>query len=65
MKLPEAEAILPKYYKWHHWNAGAFSKKGLAAVVDGLHSVGEMKGPVDWSKLIDQEYLPKDLRTKL
>ena len=65
VKLPEAEAILPKYYKWHHWNAGAFSKTGLAAVVEGLHSVGEMEGPVDWSKLIDQEYLPKDLRTKL
>lgn len=65
VKLPEAEAILPKYFKWHHWNAGAFSKQGLETMLDGLHSVGEMKGPVDWSKLIDQEYLPKDLRRKL
>ncbi len=65
VKLAEAQAILPKYYKWHHWNSGEFSKEGLDAVLDGLHSVGEMKGPVDWSKLIDQEYLDKDLRHKL
>lgn len=63
--LPQAEAILPKYYKWHHWNAGAFSMKGLATMVNALHSVGELKGPVNWSKLIDQEYLDKDLRHKL
>ena len=65
VSLDEAQKILPKYYKWHHWNVGDFSKEGLAAVVDGLHSVGELKGPVDWSKLIDQEYLDKDLRRKL
>lgn len=61
----EAEAILPKYYDWHHWNAGDFSKEGLDAVVEGLQSVGEWSGPVDWSKLIDQEYLEKDLRRPL
>ena len=63
--LPEAEAILPKYYDWHHWNVGEFSKEGLDAVVEGLHSVGELKGPVDWSKLIDQGYLDKDQRHPL
>jgi NitT/TauT family transport system substrate-binding protein len=65
VKLAEAEAILPKYYKWHHWSAGEFDKVGLDAVVNGLHSVGEMKGPVDWSKLIDQQYLDKDQRHPL
>jgi NitT/TauT family transport system substrate-binding protein len=61
----EADAILPKYYDWHHWNAGEFSKEGLDAVVEGLTSVGELTGPVDWSKLIDQDYLDKDLRRPL
>lgn len=63
--LPQAKAILPKYYKWHHWNAGAFSKKGMLTMIDGLHSVGEMKGPVHWLKLIDQEFLPAGLHRKL
>jgi NitT/TauT family transport system substrate-binding protein len=65
VKLAEAEAILPKYYDWHHWSAGEFDKVGLDTVVNGLHTVGELKGPVDWSKLIDQEYLDKDQRHPL
>jgi NitT/TauT family transport system substrate-binding protein len=65
VKLDEAKAILPKYYDWQHWNSGAFSKEGLDALVDGLRSVGELSGPVDWSKLIDQEYLAKDMQQPL
>ena len=61
----EAEAILPKYYDWHHWNTGEFSKPGLDAVVDGLRLVGELDGPVDWSKLIDQQFLDKDQKHPL
>ena len=38
---------------------------GLDTVVNGLHTVGELKGPVDWNKLIDQEYLDKDQRHPL
>jgi len=34
-------------------------------VVNGLNSVGELQGSVDWSKLIDQQYLDKDLHQKL
>ncbi len=65
IKPNQAALILPKYYDWHHWNVGDFSKEGLAAVVEGLESVGELKGPVDWSKLIDQQYLDKDLQRSL
>jgi len=65
VSVDEAEKILPKYYDWHHWNAGDFTKAGLDAVVDGLLSVGEIKGPVDWSKLIDQQFLDKDLQRPL
>jgi NitT/TauT family transport system substrate-binding protein len=65
VKQAEADAIMPKYYEWKHWNLGDFSKEGLDAVVDGLRSVGEIDGPVDWSKLIDQQYLDKDLQRPL
>ncbi len=61
----EAKAILPKYYQWEHWSRGDFSPQGLAAVVDGLMAVGELKQPFDWSKLIDQSFLDPDLRRDL
>jgi NitT/TauT family transport system substrate-binding protein len=61
----EADAILPKYYEWQHWSRGDFSKEGLSAVVDGLISVGEIKEPFDWSRLIDQSLLDEDLRHPL
>ena len=54
VSLAEANAILPKYYEWQHWSRGDFSKEGLAAVTDGLISVGELKEPFDWNRLIDQ-----------
>jgi NitT/TauT family transport system substrate-binding protein len=61
----EAGAILPKYYEWQHWSRGDFSKEGLAAVNDGLISVGELKEPFDWNRLIDQSLLDEDLRRPL
>jgi NitT/TauT family transport system substrate-binding protein len=65
VSLAEANAILPKYYEWRHWSRGEFSTEGLAAVVDGLLSVGELKQPFDWSTLIDQNLLDEDLRRPL
>jgi NitT/TauT family transport system substrate-binding protein len=61
----EARAILPKYYAWEHWSRGDFSPQGLAAVVDGLLTVGEIKEPFDWSRLLDQSFLDEDLRRPL
>ena len=63
--LDEAKALLPKYYDWGHWSRGDFSKEGLQAVEKGLMTVGEVRSPIDWSKLIDQEYLPEDLKRPL
>ena len=65
VSLAEANAILPKYYEWQHWSRGDFSKEGLAAVTDGLISVGELKEPFDWNRLIDQSLLDEDLRRPL
>jgi len=65
VSLAEANAILPKYYAWQHWSRGDFSKEGLTAVINGLISVGELKEPFDWGKLIDQGLLDEDLRRPL
>ena len=51
--------------EWQHWSRGDFSKEGLAAVTDGLISVGELKEPFDWNRLIDQSLLDEDLRRPL
>ncbi|MBI3707864.1 MAG: ABC transporter substrate-binding protein [Proteobacteria bacterium] len=63
--LAQARALLPKYYDWVHWSRGDFSKEGLDAVVQGLNAVGELNGPFDWSKVIDQSFLDEDLRRPL
>ena len=65
ISLDEAKLLLPKYYDWGHWARGDFSKEGLQAVEKGLLTVGEITAPVDWSKIIDQEYLPDELKRPL
>ena len=47
------------------WSAGEFNRAELDRTVDGLKLIGEVKGEINWSKLIDQSYLPKDLQGKL
>jgi NitT/TauT family transport system substrate-binding protein len=60
-----AAKILPKYYDWGHWSKGDIRQDGLQAIVEGMMEVGELTGPIDWSKLIDQSLLDADLRTQL
>jgi NitT/TauT family transport system substrate-binding protein len=47
------------------WSLGDFNRAELDRTVEGLKLIGEVKGDIDWSKLIDQSYLPKDLQGKL
>ena len=61
----EAKAILPKYITWKHWSNGEFSKQGLETQSSGLRLVGDLEGPFDWSKYIDQSFLDEDLRHPL
>jgi NitT/TauT family transport system substrate-binding protein len=47
------------------WSLGDFDRAELDRTVEGLQLIGEIKGEIDWSKLIDQSYLPPDLQSKL
>ena len=47
------------------WSLGGFDRAELDRTVDGLRLIGEVKSEIDWSKLIDQSYLPADLQGKL
>jgi NitT/TauT family transport system substrate-binding protein len=47
------------------WSLGDFNREELDRTVEGLKLIGEIKDNVDWTKLVDQSYLPKDLQGKL
>lgn len=44
-----------------YWSDGRFDYDGMNHMVEGLEITGQLKGPVDWSKLVDTSYLPADL----
>lgn len=44
------------------WGHGEFVKAELEHMADGLRLVGEIQGAIDWASLIDDRFLPADLR---
>ncbi len=59
----ETRTIFRNFLGFDYWDEGAFDLKGMDSMLEGLRIVGELQGSIDWSKLIDQGYLPKDLQT--
>lgn len=50
----------------HFWSRGEIDLEGLDSVAKVMIRQGELKEAVDWSKMIDQSFLPADLpRVKL
>jgi NitT/TauT family transport system substrate-binding protein len=47
------------------WSLGDFNRAELDRTVEGLRLIGEVKGEIDWGKVIDQSFLPADLQRKL
>lgn len=48
--------------KDNYWSDGRFDYEGMNHMLEGLQITGQLKGEVDWSKFVDQSYLPADLR---
>lgn len=46
------------------WSEGDFNQVELDRMVDGLKLIGEIKGEIDWSTLLDKSYLPAEPRVK-
>jgi NitT/TauT family transport system substrate-binding protein len=64
--LPLLEQVIARMAAQKYWSRGDFSKEGLAANVKGLELVKVIdSGKIDWNALIDQSYLPADLRRPL
>ena len=48
-----------------YWSRGEFDYEGMEVMLKGLHLVKAIpEGPFDWSKVIDESFLPADLRSK-
>ncbi|RAI42754.1 ABC transporter substrate-binding protein [Rhodoplanes roseus] len=46
------------------WSTGGFDLTEMDRTVDGLRLIGEVTGPVDWTKLVDSSYLPASIQGK-
>ena len=63
-KKPEEVAkYFPKYFTYEgEWSRGGFERAALDKMSEGLQLVGDADKPIDWSKAIDQRFLPQDLQ---
>jgi NitT/TauT family transport system substrate-binding protein len=41
----------------NYWSAGDLEMDGMNNMVRGLQIVGEITGPIDWSRIVDQQFL--------
>jgi NitT/TauT family transport system substrate-binding protein len=65
-KPDEVATYFPKYFGYKgEWSPCGFDKEALEKMSEGLQLIGESKGPVDWKAVIDQQFLPEDLRKPL
>lgn len=56
----------PKYFTYEgEWSRGGFEKAALDKMSEGLQLVGDTDKPVEWNKVIDQQFLPKDQQKPL
>lgn len=64
--LPLLEQVIARMAAQKYWSRGDFTKEGLAANILGLRLVKVIDADtVDWNALIDQNYLPADLKRQL
>ena len=48
-----------------YWSRGEFDYEGMEFMLKGLHLVKAIpEGPFDWNKVIDESFLPADLRSR-
>jgi len=47
-----------------YWAAGQFNWDSMNNMVRAQRLVGVIKGDIDWSKLVDESFLPPDLKSK-
>ena len=56
------EAAIRNMAQARTWSPGDFEIANFERMADGLRLIGELSGPVDWKTLLDDRFLPADLR---
>ena len=47
-----------------YWSEGALNYAAMDRMVEGLKIVGKLKEPIDWQKVTDVSFLPRDLQAR-
>jgi NitT/TauT family transport system substrate-binding protein len=50
--------VFHNFVALHYWADGRLDYDGMNRMVEGLRIVGQQKGAVDWSKVVDTSFLP-------
>jgi NitT/TauT family transport system substrate-binding protein len=62
----QVKTYFPKYFGYNgEWSRGGFDRAALDKMSEGLKLIGRIDKPIDWNKVIDQRFLPKDLQKSL
>jgi NitT/TauT family transport system substrate-binding protein len=61
----QANVMLKRALRFQYWSEGDFNKEGIDVALKGMLLAGLIDGPFDINTMIDQNYLPEDLRRKL
>jgi NitT/TauT family transport system substrate-binding protein len=62
LPLPVAECAVGNNAAIGYWSRGNFEMAGMNEMVKALKIVGALKAEVDWNKMIDRSFLPKELQ---
>jgi NitT/TauT family transport system substrate-binding protein len=55
-------AVFRHFLEIKYWSEGALNYSAMDRMVEGLKIVGKLKEPMDWRKVVDVRFLPKDLQ---
>ena len=47
-----------------YWGDGRFDNEGMRRMADGMRLVGKLDGEFDWDKVVTEEFLPAEMRSK-
>ena len=56
------QKVFRNFVAIHYWSTGKMDYDGMNRMVEGLQIVGQQKGAVDWSKIVDTSFLPTGIK---
>ncbi len=56
--------VLQNFARIRYWDEGELDYAGMDRMVEGPQIIGKQKSAMDWKKVVDTAFLPKDLQSK-